>query len=352
MSFLDNLNLGNLGAMGMMGLAYNTQKDAFGDTAAALESGRQELLNKYMPNFEFKPFTVTTGTGATTGVDASGNMGMNLSQQEKDLMNQMFAGAAQQYGMATADPTQATQDYYNQMMAATNPEMQRQRLALENRLASQGRLGVGTSMYGGTPEQLTMEKAQQEQMAKNYLAARQAANQERTTAGNLASSMFNKAYTPQTQLGNMFSTGLSGAQYKTGVDQTYGTRGLETGLSALDSILKNRQAEANLTGNFLMGLGNTMQQSVNPLTGKPISNTGLFGDTSVGDLLGGAWDWLTGSDSLFGSSGDINSSVTDQLLGAIANGGSGSTWWDGGVDTGLGDNTDWAAISADPFADI
>jgi hypothetical protein len=36
---------------------------------------------------------------------------------------------------------------------------------LEERLANQGRLGVRTAMFGGTPEQLALEKAIAEQQA-------------------------------------------------------------------------------------------------------------------------------------------------------------------------------------------
>ena len=315
----QDLNLGNIGAAGMMLAAYNQGQNAFDQTAQTLETQGQALQDKYLGGMDFKPFTVTTGTGSKTGYDASGNVTMQLSPEEQALQNQMFAGAAQQYGLATADPTQATQDYYNQMMAASNPEMQRQRLALENRLAAQGRLGVGTAMYGGTPEQLAMEKAAQEQMAKNYLAAREAANQERKAAGNLANSMFSAAYAPQTQLGNMYGLGLQGAELQQQANQAYGKAALETGMSILDAILKNRQASANLTGNFLTGLGSSMQQQINPITGKPIANTGLFGTTTLGDVggwLSDGWNWLTGNASTAATYGTNPYSQQTAMLAA------------------------------------
>jgi len=76
------------------------------------------------------------------------------------------------------------QDVYNRIRATQLGEEERQRLALEERLFAQGRGGVRTSMFGGTPEQFAMEKAIQEQQAADALMARQQALAERQqTAG-------------------------------------------------------------------------------------------------------------------------------------------------------------------------
>ena len=37
-----------------------------------------------------------------------------------------------------------------------SPEEERQRLEMEQRMAAQGRLGVRTAQFGGTPEQLAL----------------------------------------------------------------------------------------------------------------------------------------------------------------------------------------------------
>ena len=49
------------------------------------------------------------------------------------------------------------------MHAAQRPEEERQRLALEERLAAQGRLGTSSAAYGGaTPELLALSAAERE----------------------------------------------------------------------------------------------------------------------------------------------------------------------------------------------
>lgn len=114
------------------------------------------------------------------------------------------SGALEQAtGMLGAGTPTAT-SIYDQIRAMQTPEEERQRTALENRLAAQGRLGIQTAQYGGTPEQLALEKAQAE-------ARNQASLQALTTADTLASSQQARA----AQLGQL---GLSGEQIQAQLD--------------------------------------------------------------------------------------------------------------------------------------
>jgi hypothetical protein len=84
-------------------------------------------------------------------------------------------------GMLTQDPTQRAareQEIMGNLTALQAPEQERQRLALEERLFGQGRTGVRTGMFGGTPEQLALEKAIQEQQAGSALTAMEQARAE------------------------------------------------------------------------------------------------------------------------------------------------------------------------------
>jgi len=74
------------------------------------------------------------------------------------------------------------QDVYNRIRATQLGEEERQRLQLEERLANQGRLGVRTSMFGGTPEQFAMAKAQEEAQNQASLMAIQQAQREQQQA--------------------------------------------------------------------------------------------------------------------------------------------------------------------------
>lgn len=168
------------------------QKLTSGFSADAATAGAQAAKAA-----EFVPFSVKTGTG-TTAVGAGGGytqtLGATPASIQAGLLGQAKTGAAaapsvspMYGGLETAALTQATgllgtatptaASLYTQMQAIQDPEIKRQRLELENRLAAQGRLGVRTSAYGGTPEQLAMEKAIQEQAAANMFQAQQLAPQ-------------------------------------------------------------------------------------------------------------------------------------------------------------------------------
>lgn len=186
-----------------------------GATAAAYlpykESGDQiDYLKERVPEYtakadeitasaadaaQFTPFTVKSATGGSTAVDAAGGISQMLSDPERDLMTSMF-GRAQDI---MAQPTASGDELYRQMQATMAGENERNRLALENRLAAQGRLGVGTAAFGGTPEALAMEKAIQEQSSKNWLSAQSLAPQLANQQISGAMAALQGAYAPQTQ---------------------------------------------------------------------------------------------------------------------------------------------------------
>ena len=84
---------------------------------------------------------------------------------------------------STADREQAV---FERIRATQRPEEERQRLALEERLFGQGRLGVSSAMFGGTPEQLALAKAQEEARNQASLMAIQQAQRERIDQAALA----------------------------------------------------------------------------------------------------------------------------------------------------------------------
>jgi hypothetical protein len=65
------------------------------------------------------------------------------------------------FNQAAMPVDQREQDIFQRMRTAMSPEEERQRLEMEQRMAAQGRLGVRTAQFGGTPEQLAMAKAQE-----------------------------------------------------------------------------------------------------------------------------------------------------------------------------------------------
>jgi len=171
---------------------------------------------------------------------------------------------------------------YGQLRALQTPEEERQRLAQEQRLAAQGRLGVRTAQFGGTPEQLARAKAEAEAQNQAALMAMQQSGAEEQMAlqraanlQGLASGMFGMGtqarmtprqlqaadlrnmtgmmaagYVPQAQLLSALQPGMTAAerarQAQAQQAQTYG----QTYASGLEALLSSGLAQANLAGGF------------------------------------------------------------------------------------------------------
>jgi hypothetical protein len=130
-------------------------------------------------------------------------------------LRQQYGGLASQAAMDVLTPTAAREgSVYERIRATQRPEEERQRLALEERLASQGRLGVRTAMYGGTPEQFAMAKAQEEAQDRASLAAMQQAQAERQQALGTAQTL-GGMFSQQATLGGALQAQQAGlgAQY-------------------------------------------------------------------------------------------------------------------------------------------
>lgn len=135
---------------------------------------------------------------------AGASQGLMGQQAPADIeaLRAQYAGLAGQAAGNLGGTSE--QSIYDRMQAMQQPEFERQQTALDNKLAAQGRLGVSTAQYGGTPEQLAMAKAQEEARASNSLQAMQMADQ-------LSSSEQNRALQLGQQAGN-FATTSSGLQ--------------------------------------------------------------------------------------------------------------------------------------------
>jgi hypothetical protein len=176
------------------------------------------------------------------------------------LTSQALSGAQQALGAQT--PTASS--LFQQMQMAQSPEQERQRLALENRLAAQGRLGVQTAAYGGTPEQLAMEKAIQEQQSSNFLNAT-------TLADQLASSQQARA----AQLGSLGTSGLGAMQGMTANDINQ-LQALQQGnIGATSAQQQLQQGNVNL-GSSLFGLGSAASMLPTQYDAAQLANLGTM----------------------------------------------------------------------------
>jgi len=271
--------LGLGGSAAALGLLTKAYQDLGGLGEQGLGLG-QELAETQMQQAAFRPYTVTTATGGQFTAGPEGST-MGMSPQEQMLTQNLMGQAGQFLGAPVAGQPELTQAglgaigagqqlmgqptfgvmptqeaagqafglgsqfmgaagmpvmdreeaLFERMRAVQRPEEERQRLALEQRLAAQGRLGTSSAAYGGaTPEQLALSTAQEEARSRAMLGAMQQARAEQAQ---------------QAALGAQFAglgTTLSGQQ------------------QALDAARQQQALQALTAGQGLLGGGLGLQQ--------------------------------------------------------------------------------------------
>ena len=227
-----------------------------------------------------------TGTGAAGGAmggaftGAGPMIGPNiqtvLSPEQQAISSGAFTDAQTLLGNVVQDRSAREQEIFDRIRATQEAEEERNRLALEERLFNQGRLGVRTSMFGGTPEQLALAKAQEEARNRASLAAIQQAQAEQAQDARLGTQLLGAAFLPEAQAQNAFRNALTAAEINRRANQ-FGT-GLfaQSSIAGLDALLGSGIGQAELMGRLGTGL-----------LGGAIQGAGQ-GQGGIGDILSGA----------------------------------------------------------------
>lgn len=149
----------------------------------------------------FTPYGVTNQLFGTTVNPQTGALETTLTNAGKELYDPFSRVAAQSAKAAEmTNVDQLAKDYYDKVAALSATEIERQRLATEERLRAQGRLGVSGSAFGGSsPELLAQEQAIARQQLERELQSRQAALGERGALINQGTA----AYSPISNLLSM-----------------------------------------------------------------------------------------------------------------------------------------------------
>jgi len=205
------------------------------------------------PDITFQPFTVT-GSAGRTSTDAFGSTTYSLTPQQEAMRQQLFGGAGQFYQNAMQDTAGRESDIYNRIRATQLPEQQRQRLALEERMFSQGRSGITTNQYGGAPEQLAFEKAIAEQQNSAMLTAMQQALAEQAQQATLGGQFLQQSYAPQAALLSSLAPALDVASMADVARRQQGEFGLEAQLANIQGELGQQTGLAQLYGGVYGGL--------------------------------------------------------------------------------------------------
>jgi hypothetical protein len=212
------------------------------------------------------------GTALRGGITGLGRTG---APSDIEALRGQYAGlAGQAAGGLLTDTTQRESDIFNRIRATQTPEEQRQRLALEERLAAQGRLGTSSAAYGGaTPEQLAFETAQAEARNRASLAAMEQARAEQqqqlATAqtlggmtGQFAGISSDLQSAAQQRASQLAQLGLSAEQVQSQLQSEGLGRGLQTvqaGLQAQE-VGSGLQSQAQQRATQLAQLGLSAEQ--------------------------------------------------------------------------------------------
>ncbi len=284
---------------------------------------------------QFKPFTVTSGIGGVT-TTPTGGITTSLTPEQQALQQQLQSFGSGAFDMLGSPEARAAEqanvismltgagggmqqreaDIMQRLQASVAPEQERARMALEERLLGQGRLGVATNQYGGTPEKLALEKAiaeqqagfgvsaieqaraEQQQQASQTLAGLQETRARLGMFGETGLAALQQSYMPQQALLNALAPAINLANIAT----TGQARGAQFGTSLLQSGLSAQQ-EAERTASTLE------QQRIQSITNLLAGQNSVTGQQGTTGLLQGIIDRFTGGG---GSTAPLNDAANTQ----------------------------------------
>jgi hypothetical protein len=287
---------GGIGQVGAAALPYVLSEDEIGNLrqlGAQSEQRAQEIAQTAAQSAAFQPYTVRFGT-STQQVGPEGLTSM-LAEPLANIQGELI-GQTQQ---AMMQPAMTAESLYGQIRGMQTPEEERQRLALENRLATQGRLGVQTAAYGGTPEQLAYQKAVQEaQNQAAFQASQLAPALEQQRIANLGG-LLQTAYIPQQQSLAALQPSIDIARIQQAARQGEAEALYRGGIAGLEAQAAAGTAAANVEAARTQALANALSG----MFAKPDykSGTSSFQDI-IGDILGTS-STTTNTKNPFGYSG-------------------------------------------------
>ena len=268
------------------------------------------------------------GTGQLLGMGQQqlGVSPFGLAGQQ-EAAQQAFGLGGQFMGQAGMPMGAREQEVYDRIRATQLGEEEAQRLALEERLFAQGRGGVQTAMFGGTPEQLALAKAQesaQNQAALMAIEQAQAEQRQQAALGSqfaglgsdlatqrqaldasqqaralqaleggmglmtgglgleqgqqqLGLSALEGAYIPQAAMLSAFSPALNVASLADVARRQGGQYAMETDIANLEAELQRQAGLSNLYSGLFSGATGLVGGLGTGLA-KVVGETGLFGD--------------------------------------------------------------------------
>lgn len=291
---------GLFSGLGQAGAAYapyalsQNEIDMLAQYAADVPTAASNVASKASEAAAFQPFSVKTATGGGTQITTdpiSGQPTLTYSTgtDEQTLATSLLSGASTLAGQTMPTAT----SLYSDIRALQTPEEERQALALQNQLAAQGRLGVQTAAYGGTPEQLAYQKAVQEAQNQAAFQATQMAPQLQAQQLQNITGMLGASYLPQQQAMAALQPGIDISRIAQAARQGQSEALYRGGIAGLEAQAAGATAAANVEAARTQALANAL--------------SGMFAKPDGGGLSSGESFFK----SLFGTAKSI---VPDSML--------------------------------------
>ena len=293
---VTGLPTGNVNVDAMGGAQYNLspQQAALQNS---LQTGGSQLIDAILGRGQFGTLNPETGQMEQNMRAGQADLINMLEMNDLDAQGRSYRGLQQEnYLNQYADPFSAAnlagaeQTAYDRLRAIRTPEEQRAQTGLNQNLVAQGRQGLQTAQFGGSPEQFALSKAIEEQKSADALSAmgiaRQdaeaLANQRRLAVGDartdqalgssqrlqalqqqvaekglgadIASSFLTNSYLPQNQLLQTLAPSTQLANISTAAGRSLGNYGMNLGNAMLNYDLGARGTAANLRNQTIQGL--------------------------------------------------------------------------------------------------
>ncbi len=281
MSWLSDL-LGTGAQVALSNYGVNEAQQAGREAEQSLMGLGSQLRN----DLQFRPYTVTSGLGSSNAT--SQGTTTTLSPEMQAFQQQLLGGAGNLFGQAM-QPVEGRANAITAMLeAAASPSREREMLGLEGRLLSQGRLGVRTDMFGGTPEQLALSKAIEEQRMNNALMGRQQAIGEQQQAYNVGAGMFGQSFLPQQMLNQDVGAAIPFAELSSRGQQQGAVLGAQLAGQGVEARMQAEQQGNALRQIYLQQmLGGLMQPQYTVENGQVSSSGNTLGNifSGIGGLF-------------------------------------------------------------------
>ena len=281
-----------------------------GDASYDLNASQTALANSLRNGgTDFLNSSLGQGAYGRPKLDVDGN------QLQDDAGNLLFEDDAgynlEQYiggNRSLTDPFDTTNlttredALFKQFQTMRQPGQVRDQLALDAKLFAQGRTGLQTSAYGGSPEQFAMEQAKLEQSGQDQLMAMQqaradAANisdrrlmgigqarDDRALAGDMTGAFLDASYQPTRELIGAMQPSLNMADMATVAGRQLGGYGRDLATQELDYDLGTEQMSADIQREALNSIfGMLMNEQTN--RGNVAANSSESNQQSYWDLL-------------------------------------------------------------------